>query len=193
MKLSTLTAHLVALLRLPASDMTELIRTFKDGSSHWTNAEDDLAAALSGKPGPRGGVDATDFNVAFLLIGLMIDGPRKNAVTATYSAYHLDCEGTVSAGWVDDGPLPPAVLCPLTGESMFGPALKKVLADEDLARRVDMLRVRSDSRAAEIHFDDGRVSRFCAGRQNSSQPLVRIAQLDGELIATVAALLLVSE
>jgi hypothetical protein len=76
---------------------------------------------------------------------------------------------------------------------MFGPALKKVLADEDLARRVDMLRVRSDSRAAEIHFDDGRVSRFCAGRQNSSQPLVRIAQLDGELIATVAALLLVSE
>lgn len=189
MKLSTLTAHFVALLKLPASDLTELIRTFKDGSNHWKDAEDDLGAALAGKPGPRGGVDATPFHAAFLLIGLMIGGPRKNAVVATYSAYHLDQEGTVSAGWVDDGPLPPAPRCPLTGEPLFGPALKKVLGDEDLARRVDLIRVRSDSHFAEIHYDDGQVSRFA---EPSHSPLTWTAELDGGVIASVAALLKVA-
>lgn len=190
MKLSTLTAHLVALLRLPASDLTELIRTFKDGSSHWKDAEDDLGAALAGKPGPRGGVDATSFHAAFMLIGLMIDGPRKNAVQATYSAYHLDQEGNVSAGWADDGPLPPAPLCPLTGEPMFGPALKRVLGDEDLARRVDLIRVRSDAHFAEIVYDNGQISRFS---QPSRTPLTWTAEMDGEVIAAIAALLVGSE
>ncbi len=186
MKLSTLTAYLVPLLKLPASDLTELIRTFKDGSSHWKDAEDDLGAALAGKPGPRGGVDATPFHAAFLLVGLMIGGPRKNAVLATYSAYHLEPEGTDSTGWGDE-PLPSPVRCPLTDEILFGPALKKVLGDEHLARRVTMIRVRSDSHFAELHFDNGQVSRFA--EHASTSPLMWVAELDGDVIATVASLL----
>lgn len=73
---------------------------------------------------------------------------------------------------------------------MFGPALKKVLGDEDLARRVDLIRVRSDSHFAEIHYDDGQVSRFA---EPSRSPLTWAAELDGHVVAAIAALLVGSE
>ena len=73
---------------------------------------------------------------------------------------------------------------------MFGPALKKVLGDEDLARRVDLIRVRSDAHFAEIVYDNGQISRFS---QPSRTPLTWTAEMDGEVIAAIAALLVGSE
>lgn len=188
MTLTKLTTNIVSRLALPPGDMIELVRAFKRDSSHWPDAGCEIRAGFSAeKRGPRGGMDATPFHAAFLLTGLMIDGPRKDAVRATYRAYTLPCGGDVGAEIVtDEQPLPPLALCPLTGEPNFGPALKKVLAHEGTARRVDLIRVRCDASLAEIHYDNGQVSRFS---EPVSACLTRWADLDGSVIADVAMML----
>lgn len=208
MNIQTFFAYLVSLLGIEMSDCTELLRALKEGSAHFDpdsdayqdairreaaaensaflNGEVPPKTFLTGKAGRGGGLSVDPFRATFFLLGLMLDGPRKDAAMNTWLAWHMETAGTQLGGWVADGP-PRWVKCPLTGEVLFGQALKAIFSDEDLARRVDKITV-GTNRTGEIYFDDGQVSRFEHGPSKPAH-LYRVAVIDFEVVAAVANLL----
>lgn len=200
MKLNTFCANLVPLLGLPMSEFTELQRALKEQSVHFDPESEinrkasEYAAStgvgfnpdlLKGKAGPGGGIDVDAFRAAFFMLAVILNGPRKESATATWLTWHLDQEGAVLSGWGDDfkGTI---VACPLTGQPLFGAALKALVEQEDLACRVDKICVVSNV-SAEIYFDNGKVSRF----QRSSNPdqlLYREAVVKGIVWQAIAQL-----
>ena len=201
MKLNTFCGHLVSLLDLPMSDFTELQRALKEQSTHFdpdnqlnrdvrAYAEDagigydpDL---LKGKAGPGGGIELDAFRAAFFTLAVVLNGPRKESANATWMTWHLNQEGSVLAGWGEDfrGKF---TICPLTGQHLFGEALKKIVEDDVLAKRVKEIRVASDL-PAEIEFDDHRVSKFEKSYRNRDPLLYRVAVTKGTVWQMIAHL-----
>lgn len=186
MKLNTLCGHLVPLLDLPMSEFTELLRALKEGSPKLDlDGEKDV---LKGKPGPGGGVEADPFHTAFLLIGILVDGPRKDAALSTSRAWNHLAEGVLVK---DQNGIPThhEVTCPLTGRAAFGHAFKAILEQASLADRVGEVRVFSDGRA-EIAFDGNQVSRFKHHPAPGSTPgLYRGGLLRGPALRSIARLI----
>ena len=202
MKLNTFCGHLVSLLDMPMSDFTELQRALKEQSAHFNpadqiNADVQAYAAdagigydanlLKGKAGPGGGIEVDSFRAAFFLLAVVLNGPRKDSATATWMTWHLNQEGSVLSGWGGDWK-PTFTECPLTGQHLFGEALKTIIENEALARRVDEVRVASD-RTAEIHFDDGKVSKFEKPYRDRDPLLYRVAVVKGTALQVVANLM----
>lgn len=106
-----------------------------------------------GRPGPGGGAPATPFNVAFFLIAVMAGGPRRRAVDRTTDYYEMPREGAELTGWGKDFE-PKLPVCQFTGERQFGPALKKLLTDTELAERVEEIVVSRDWPEATIAYRD---------------------------------------
>ena len=203
MKLATLCAHLVPLLDMEMSDLNELQRSLKEQSAHFDPESEIniaiIAAAeragvahdpdiLKGKPGPGGGIEMGTFNTAFFLLAIAINGPRRESAQTTWRTWHLHQEGSTLSGWSIDELH--AATCPLTGRYLFGDAIKAILASEDVAARVSKVIVAADM-FGEIHFDEGRVSRFTSGRfEIKDEPrLYRPAIVSGEVFHAVCQLL----
>ncbi|MCJ2033167.1 hypothetical protein [Methylobacterium sp. J-068] len=201
MKLTTFCGHLVPLLDMPMSDFTELQRALKEQSPHF-NPEDKLNKAirayaeeagisfdpnlLKGKAGPGGGIELDAFRAAFFLLAVTLNGPRKNSSTATWLTWHLNQEGSELSGWGDNWK-PTIKLCPFTGQHLFGEALKKIIEDGSLAARVNEVRVASDL-TAEIHYDNGNISKFEKSYRDTSPHLYRLAVVNGMVWQAAAEL-----
>lgn len=194
----------VALL-MPVTGMTmaennELLRALKEGTAHFDpeklEAPTRQLAAKAGvevtpelvmsRPGPGGGLDADPFHLTFFMTAAMLGKRRREVALATWHAWHLHVEGSELSGWGDDWK-PTIKTCGLTGSPLFGEAFKLVLSNEDLARRVDEVRISDDH--AEIHFDNGGISKFDEGHTPQRPHLTREARLDGFGVATIATLL----
>lgn len=199
MKLNTFATYLVPALGIPASDVTEGLRALRENSAHF-DPESEINEEvrknqlirfapdlLRAKPGPGGGIDADPFRAGFLLVSLMVPGPRRDAATNTWMAWHLTQEGSVLSGWGEDW-RPTLRLCPLTKQVVFGDAMKAVCGDEDLAKRVQEIRVLSND-TAEIVFDGDRVSRFTDATGGRELGLIKSASLRGDVLVMVARLL----
>jgi hypothetical protein len=93
----------------------------------------DLLAFKPGR-GPGSGVEATPESVALLLISILAPGGLARAHTEVRAIAKLKSTGNQSA-------------CPLTGKRTFGAALAAILANEDLAQRVELLSVEQWSSA----------------------------------------------
>lgn len=205
MKLNTFCGHLVHLLDMPMSDFTELQRALKEQSPHF-NPEGKLEKAvrvyaeeagiahdpnlLKGKAGPGGGIELDSFRAAFFLLAVTLNGPRKDSSTATWLTWHLNQEGSEVSGWGDDWK-PTFKLCPLTKQHLFGEALKQIIEDVSLAARVDEVRVASDL-SAEIHYDNGKISKFDKSYRETAPRLYRLAVVNG-MVWQVAANLVTRE
>lgn len=202
MKLNTYSGHLVSLLKLPMSEFTELQRALKEQSAHFDpenklNQDVHAYAAdagigydpelLKGKAGPGGGIELDSFRAAFFLLAVVLNGPRKHAAEATWMTWHLNQEHSVLSGWGEDFK-PTFAECPFTGHHLFGEALRAIIEDEDLAARVDEIRVASDL-TAEIHYDGGKVSKFEKSYRDQFPFLYRVSVLNGLVLQAIAQLL----
>lgn len=201
MKLNTFCGHLVSLLDLPMSDFTELQRALKEQSTHFdpdNQLNRDVRAyaddagigfdpdLLKGKAGPGGGIELDSFRAAFFTLAVILNGPRKESANATWLTWHLNQEGSVLSGWGEDfrGKF---TICPLTGQHLFGEALKVIVENEAIAKRVKEVRVASDL-TAEIHFDDDKVSKFEKSYRNRDPLLYRVAVTTGTVWQMIAML-----
>lgn len=199
MKLATLCAHLVPLLDVEMSDLNELQRSLKERSAHFDPESEIniavIAAAdragvahapdiLKGKPGPGGGIEMGAFNTAFFLLAIAISGPRRESARKTWRTWHMH-HGELHLNGVPSDELH-TVSCPLTGCALFGDAIKAMLASEDMAERVSKVVVVAD-KFGEIHFDEGKVSRFTFGRfEIKDEPrLYRPAVMSGDVFRKV--------
>lgn len=191
MKLNDYSARLSVLFDRPISEFTELRRALSEQSSHF-GADDDLPALeanlLKGRSGPGGGLDVTPFIATFVLLAVLVDGPRREAALRTWKAWHFNQEGSVTSGWRDGESEPSLLECPLTQQHLFGDALRSILSDVDLAVRVDQISV-SSNRTAEIRFDKDKVSRFDKGHRSIRPMLYSVSVLDGIAVHGIAALL----
>lgn len=213
MKLTDFTGWLISSLEDRQTTATELLRALREQSSHFDEAKAGLLdeikpelseearaalvrwlttdvspAALRGKTGPRGGLEADPFRAAFVLLAVMVNGLRSDVGTRVWSAWHINHEGSILTGWGEDWE-PTIATCELTGEHLFGEALKQILSNQIFAGRVRLVRVRSDSKRAEIHFDDGvghKVSVFDMGIEPVPH-LARTAELSGTMVAIICA------
>jgi hypothetical protein len=201
MKLNTFCGYLVSLLDLPMSEFTELQRALKEQSAHFDPANklnrdvrayaDDAGIGFDpdlfrGKAGPGGGIELDAFRAAFFTLAVILNGPRRESANATWLTWHLNQEGSVLSGWGEDWK-PTLTICPLTGQHLFGEALKKIVEDERLAKRVKEIRVTSDL-TAEIHFDGDKVSKFEKSYRNRDPLLYRAAVVNGMVWQAIAQL-----
>lgn len=202
MKLNTFCGHLVSLLNLPMSELTELQRALKETSQHFdpdSELNHDVRAyaedagigfdpdLLRGRAGPGGGIELDAFRAAFFTLAVILNGPRKESAHATWMTWHLNREGSVLSGWGDDWK-PTLTICPLTGQHLFGEALKKIVENDGLAKRVKEIRAASDL-TAEIHFDDNNVSKFEKSYRDRDPLLYRVAVAKGTVWQMIAVLL----
>ena len=194
MKLNTFGARLVGLLNLEMSVFTETSRALREQSTHFEDSESEGKFGpdiLKAKPGPGGGLEVDPFRATFLLLAIIVGGPRKEVATATWRAWHYGRAGLVEGGWVGDeeiDPKPEASPCPLTGEVLFGDALEAILANEDLAYRVE--RISLGPVLAHITFDGGRISEFERGVTTANRPsFYHVATVEGGAIQLCASLL----
>lgn len=114
-----------------------------------------------GRSGPGGGMEATPFAVSFIALAIMINGPRRRALETTWGYWHIETEGSVTGGW--EGEAPEFKPCGLTGETMFGEALRTVVTRPELAERVTEIVVYRDLEEAIIRYDVG-TTRFIGER-----------------------------
>ena len=181
------------------SEFTELQRALKEQSSHFDElsranprlAEESDARShdkIKAKPGPGGGIEADPFHAGFFLLAFMLNGPRAKSAEATWFAWHLETAGSVTAGFGDDFE-PTWKPCPLTGDILFGEALKRMLSDNKIADRIEKISVSTSLLWAEVTFDKDKVSRFESIRINGLPLFDRIAVLDGTLIRSIARLI----
>lgn len=190
MKITDLCANLVPMLGVPASEFNELLRALREGSSHFREPGEPPPDILKAKPGPGGGLAATPFLVAFVIIALLTNGPRREAAQNTWRAWTRDYgdgprTAQRTAYWGDETRLEEPA-CRLTGKSQFGDAIKAILADEDMASRVDEVRFGPD--IAEIAYDNNAVSRFHAGAPKHPD-FYRLAILNGIILQGLCQLL----
>jgi len=186
MKVLDLFGRLAHYMDIPMSEGPELLRALKDGSSHFNeDLEKHDPDILKGRPGPGGGVEADPFRAAFLLLAIMVNGPRKEVAPNTWKTWHLDHEGSVLSGWGDDWK-PTITICPLTRQHLFGDAIQAVIENQDLAARVEKVSV-SLNRFGEIYFDDGKVSRFDRGHPERGY-FHRTATVDGIVLQALSQL-----
>ncbi|MBK1660746.1 hypothetical protein [Paracraurococcus ruber] len=95
------------------------------------------------RAGPGGGYPATPFTVAFLMLATAWQGLTKGKTTqAGWLLYRLPGE------------------CPITGQSLFGHALRRVLSDPAIAETVASVEVSTFYEDARILWKDGMMSRF---------------------------------
>ncbi len=190
MKITDFAGWLVSALRDEDTTATELLRALREQSSHFDPDPEKYPAfdpaVLRARTGPGGGIDADPFRAGFVLVAMMLDGPKATIASRVWRAWHLSQEGSVLGGWGDDWK-PTVTTCELTGAHLFGDALKKVLGDEDLARQVDKVRIAGD-RSAEIFHENGKVSRF-EGHHSAPPLLTRFAEVSGMVIADIASIL----
>ena len=202
MKLNTFCGNLVPLLGLPMSEFTELQRALKEQSPHF-DPDNELNAAsrqqaeeagvafdpamFRGKAGPGGGIDVDPFRAAFFVLAVVLNGPRKESANSTWLTWHLNQEGSELSGWGENWK-PKFAACPMTGRHLFGDALKSIIEDQDLAARVDEVRVSSDL-YAEIRYDGGKVSRFEKPYRDQEPILRRDAVLQGIALQAISQLI----
>jgi hypothetical protein len=181
MKLNEIMAHLAVGLGEPLGDFTELLRAVREGSEkidaetskllRAAGAKDvdrpfdwnasSIKKAFSGRPGPGGGIEANATILGFYLTAYLVDGPRREAATkainimlARYLPLH---EG-----------------CPITGQQLFGGALKTMLTDREVFDRAAVIRVSADAGFATIMFKDDVVSEFWVrGKEGLRKPTFR--------------------
>jgi len=117
----------------------------------------DTKGFTRGRPGPGGGAEAIPFTVAYILIALMANGPRRQAKETAWAYYHIEQEGSNTAEWTAD-PDDEAHFqqCPLTGATMFGDALTQLLDNPTLAEKVEEIVVSRDWEEARIIYRKGR-------------------------------------
>lgn len=201
MKLNTLCAQLVPVLGREMSDFTELLRALKEGSGLFDPATElDKTTRegaehgfdpdiLKARPGPQGGLDATPFRAAFMLLAIMTGATRREATQATWRAWHLSREGSILFGWGEDWQ-PTLKTCRLTGKHLFGDAFKVIIEQPRLAARVSSIRLGADE-TAEIIYDEDKASRFdnTNPRKRQTAAFNRVAVLDGAVVKKVAELL----
>jgi hypothetical protein len=185
MKLTDLAAHFVPLLGVPMSDITETLRFLKEGSSHFKDVDD--VPDLKGRRGPGGGVDAEPFNSAFLLLAILIDGPRREAAISTWNVWHFVMKGSIARGSGDD--FRTIKRCELTGAPVFGEALKAIMSSEDIAARVKEIVVSNPSGWAKIIFDSGQVSAFREPHRHRELGIDRSAAIRGPVLNAIRHLI----
>jgi hypothetical protein len=196
MKLNDLTAALVSVIPVPFGEMNELLRALReqsqrnDGVVEWTelappDEEDNPAVALRAKPGPGGGVEAKPFHAGFILVALMLNPPRRETAIKTWSTWHLVTEGSEWSGWGDDW-RPKIKPCAVTQAALLGEALKTILANPDLADRVQCIRLDCAGDWAEIAWKDAPSSKFRNEARRVVSHLRRVAELDGKIIKYAA-------
>jgi len=200
MKLNDFCAHLVPVLGISMGELNELTRALREGSDHFKQQAEKTTSAfdpdlLKGRPGPGGGVGADPFRVAFMLLAIAVDAPRKDVTQKTWSAYHLSKEGSELAGWGDFKPH--FARCEVTNEHLFGAAIKKIVGSPDLASRVDSVWVQSDLRAAIVYDKAaggaGKKSLFADEGNVRASPMYKKTVIDGSVFQFVARLLKTGE
>jgi len=195
-KLTDYTGWLLASVRdEEATAAAELLRALREQSVHFdpdkapvqTELRPDILKARSG---PGGGIDADPFRAAFVLIAVMLGGKRAGLGNRVWHTWHLHHESLPRAAWGEgelDRQLREAEGCQLTGQHLFGDALKQILGNEYLARQIGRLRITGDY-LAEIEDDAGKVlSRFKSLR--APPPLRRPVEIDGMIIAGISSIL----
>lgn len=161
-----------------------------------------LEGFAEGRPGRGGGASVTPAAVTYLVIAAMVGGPKKDARVRMWRWFTTLQEGCVTAFWEgeeESDKTPPVVKCPVTGEHLFGEALKAILADPALAITVEQISVVQEWPEAVIIFngvdDDGGTvtSRFIdaageerANRTTMSGSLRTITSVGGFLLAQIA-------
>lgn len=206
MQIATFTENLLSVLHrdVPVGERVshvELLRALREQSAHFDpDKAGELpqfnSSVLRAKPGPGGGgPEADPFRGGFVLVAIMLSGlggTRSDIAHRVWDAWHLCAEGSVLSGWGDDFK-PTLHHCDLTGEFLFGEALKTILSDRDLPRLIQKLRITNNGEAAIYHSGD-KASTF--KRQHGTEkymPLVRAAELDGHLLRSIAGMLRASE
>jgi hypothetical protein len=204
MKLNTLSAHLVTLFDQPMSEFTELGRNLRETSWHFDERNQEFEATspdaantretpvdgtiLKAKPGPGGGLEVDPFRCAFFILAYMIDGPRRETANLTWSAWHLSQAGSILSGWGADWQ-PTIAVCALTGQHLFGEALKVVLMKPEIAARVHEIRVAATEGWAEIAYDSDQVSRFEFANRGGHAMLCRVAVIKGLALQLLSKLI----
>jgi hypothetical protein len=195
MKLADYTGWLLASVQDDGTTAAELLRALREQSIHFdadkapagTELRPDILKARSG---PGGGLDADPFLAGFVLIAVMLGGKRADLGNRVWHTWHLHHESMPRVAWGEEElyrQLRESKGCQLTGQHLFGDALKQILGNEDLARQIGRLRITGDL-VAEIEDDAGKVvSRFKSLRP--PPPLRRPAELDGMIIAGIGAIL----
>lgn len=189
MKMTDLCANLVPMLGVPASEFNELLRALREGSVHFREKpigtlNPDI---LKAKPGPGGGLIADAFRTAFVIVALMIDAPRQKVAENTWSVWHFEHDGATRSGWTSDSK-PRSSYCSLTGQPLFGEAVRAILEDEDLACRVDFIEIGDNS--ARIVFDGGRSENFGLGSMGvTEKQFYRASVLRGVAVQGICQLI----
>jgi hypothetical protein len=162
-----------------------LLRDLKEQSPQFTLA-DVSRYFLIGQKGRGGGEPEADpFRAAFILIAMLILGPRKNIAERTWLAWHLPHSESITSGVGEDFQ-PKFAKCVVTGAHLFGDAIKAILTDPNLARKVKKLRI-TDNDEAEIQFQDVKASSFKIEFQQW-RAVVHAVELDGKLLSAIAGM-----
>lgn len=111
-----------------------------------------------GRPGRAGGASVTPAAMAYFVIAAMVGGPKREARARMWRWFTTLQEGCVRSVWEgeeESDKTPPVVKCPVTGEHLFGEALKAILADPALAMTVEQISVVQEWPEAVIIFNGG--------------------------------------
>ncbi|MDP2355217.1 MAG: hypothetical protein Q8M31_04050 [Beijerinckiaceae bacterium] len=158
MRLHDLAGNLAVPFSKSASKMADTLRVIAEQRAEFRQVGS----------GPGSAIEADPSKAGFLMIALALDPVRREIVRKTMLTASLTATGGS---------------CCLTGASDFGSALFSILADEDIACRVDSVSL-SDNRAS-IAFDGSQESVFGAGPAVRTR-VSRTVVLDGLLLQGVA-------
>lgn len=196
MKLSTFGTYLPQILGIEYPDVTEVYRRLKEQSKIFAELEAEEpdpqlpSDILTGRPGRSGGVDLNPAKAAFVLVALMTTAVRPETARATWSSWHIYSEIRSAGRPTDDGGHDGHIQpCPLTGATMFGDAVRAILADPDLAMRVDSVQL-IDNQVGVVRYDGDKEWRFNKRITRRELPgLHRATVITGAALHTIARLI----